>query len=174
MTMVVSNAHGVDIIGCHVRRECDYESLVGDCVLHIDEVEDMCIMEKHSRSETGKYYWITAHDEQTTLPKTSTRNWIEFSVTSNFADKAFEENITLDIGEQTKWNSQGLVDRGVLWDLCYPMSQIVVQGDGLGFWNEESRPDQEYQRSNDPHNPHKAASDAYLDSADAASDYCAP
>lgn len=151
MTLKISNSHEVDILGCRVRRECDYESLIADCMLHIDEVEDMLSLGQEDPLETAKLYWITVHDEDTSHPKTFTRKWFEFSVTSNVADKAFEENVDLEVGEEAKWNPLDLVEDGMLWPLNYPMSQIVVQGDGLGFWNEESRPDQEYQGADEPH-----------------------
>lgn len=81
-----------------------------------------------------------SHNEKTNRAKTFTRRWYEVSVTSKCADAAFKENVELDIGEEAQWTYENLVTRGLLWDLCHPMSGIVTRGDGLGFFNEESRP----------------------------------
>lgn len=136
-------AEKIEILSLRVRRECEHTHMNGECTLHIDEVEDMYIRTLNTTGKPKTKYWIKAHDEETNPPKLLTRNWFEFSITCRCADEAFKENQNLDIGEEATWGIDDLNNRGLIWYLCHPMSQIVSKGDGLGFWNVESRPDPE-------------------------------
>lgn len=146
MTFEIADTHEIEVKGVRVRRECEHANLNGshrDSVLHIDEVEDMCVLSTKTLAKGKTTYWVKSHDEETSGLKTFTRKWIEFSITSKCTDEAFKENLTLEIGESAEWEPENLVLEDLIPSLCDPMSQIVMKGDGLGFWNNDVRPDVE-------------------------------
>lgn len=143
----IANAdlHDIEVLGLRVHRESNHMSLAGDATLHIDNIEDVKLLRNVRPMDGGQttLYWARSYDAEENPPKTFARNWFEFSVSSVQADKALKENLNLEIGEKAGWKYETLLEQGIIWSLCYPISQILKQGDGLGYYNVDARPDPE-------------------------------
>ncbi|RYP67721.1 hypothetical protein DL770_008559 [Monosporascus sp. CRB-9-2] len=61
--------------------------------------------------------------------------WIEASIHSNMVSEAFEENESLEVGDEAKWSAEELSESGVFDDLIRTATQTVKQMDGVGYWS---------------------------------------
>ncbi|RYP25655.1 hypothetical protein DL767_008295 [Monosporascus sp. MG133] len=61
--------------------------------------------------------------------------WIEASIHSNMVAEAFEENESLEVGDEAKWSAEELSESGVFDDLIRTATQTVKQMDGVGYWS---------------------------------------
>jgi hypothetical protein len=62
--------------------------------------------------------------------------WHEISISCPRADDLFEQNKTLELGEEAAWDSKKLSEVHTLQSLYLPACEMLQQIDGVGFYND--------------------------------------
>lgn len=65
--------------------------------------------------------------------------WFEASIQSNAMISAFQENKTLELGDETEWSFETLRNARAFEDLVTAASDTVKQMDGVGYWSENNQ-----------------------------------
>jgi hypothetical protein len=130
----VSKHHMVEIQGVRVRRTCKYPSIKGDAILEIVEVQEVIpSISSVVEGRNSRVIVATTAIEDPNDPFKKT--WYEVNISSASANHSFSENSGIEIGEETAWTAEGMVESGVVSSICTPACTIINSGDGLGFYN---------------------------------------
>lgn len=114
-----------------VRRSAQYPSANGKTLLNIIEVHDL-YFDKHDMRNLYSVY-----TPETIANREHQPMWYEISLSSTVANKAFQENVNLEFGEESEWTEQALLDQEkFLQDLYLPANCMVKKMDGMGFYND--------------------------------------
>jgi len=119
--------------GVRVHRIVEYMSMDANSVLHITEIYDLDV-----NAQIGKTHTIYKAESNTT-PRPGCEKvdyWHEVRISSIEADKIFEENETLEFGDEASWTPEILSTKHVAGTLCRPACEMLKQMDGIGFWND--------------------------------------
>ncbi|RDW60219.1 hypothetical protein BP5796_11825 [Coleophoma crateriformis] len=124
-----------------VRRVSYYSDREKRSILHVTDVEDYQL-------ETRQVGAMREYRTQA-LPihRGDFSQWHEVSISSAVADKAFQQNLKLELGEEAGWTVALLENKDVASDILTPALNMIKQIDGVGYWNNnghehvlESRP----------------------------------
>ncbi|RYP85982.1 hypothetical protein DL769_000845 [Monosporascus sp. CRB-8-3] len=100
--------------------------------LALSEVHDMVTYMEPQGDGTIKYF---SEAFSGVADKGQPPMWIEASIHSNMVAEAFEENESLEVGDEAKWSAEELSESGVFDDLIRTATQMVKQMDGVGYWS---------------------------------------
>lgn len=129
-------AHFV-IHGVRVRRVSRYTSLDTKSILNVSEVHELQ-MEEAVGDNRMIYKWFGSSDPSVWLAAFGYKHfflWHEVSISCPSADEIFEQNKTLELGEEASWTAERLSAVGAVSSLYRPACQMVKQMDGVGFYN---------------------------------------
>ncbi|RYP16787.1 hypothetical protein DL765_004900 [Monosporascus sp. GIB2] len=104
--------------------------------LALSEVHDMDSYMERQGDGTIKYF---SEAFSGVAAKGQPPMWIEASIHSNMVAEAFEENESLEVGDEAKWSAEELSESGVFDDLIRTATQMVKQMDGVGYWSNNNQ-----------------------------------
>ncbi|RYP49966.1 hypothetical protein DL768_004401 [Monosporascus sp. mg162] len=145
LEFVAREEYQVDIGIVRIRNIATYRRKA-ECAPYLDVHEDvrrwdgLALSEVHDTDSymepqgdgTIKYF---AEAFSGAVDKGQPPTWIEASIHSNMVAEAFEENESLEVGDEAKWSAEELSESGVFDDLIRTATQTVKQMDGVGYWS---------------------------------------
>ena len=120
-----------------VRRVSRYASLHTNSILNVSEVRELQ-MEEAVGDHCMIYKWFGSLDPSMWLTGFGYKHlflWHEVNISCPKADKIFEENKTLALGEVASWTSETVATVDAVQSLCIPACEMLKQMDGIGFYN---------------------------------------
>lgn len=123
------------IDGIRVHRIAEFESVDGKSILKVSEVTELVL------------YSLLVPDKGTTVFKATTsldfhpgcdgvNVWHEVSISSVEADSLYEQNKTLELGDETGWTLEDLSKIDAANALLLPGCEMLKQMDGIGYYND--------------------------------------
>jgi len=119
--------------GVRVHRIVEYLSGDATSILHIAEIHDLDV-----NAQVGETHTIYKA-ESNTVPRPGCEKvdyWHEVSISSTDAIKNFEENMTLEFGDEASWTPESISKQNVAAAMYQPACEMLKQMDGIGFWND--------------------------------------
>ncbi|KAI1744061.1 hypothetical protein F4680DRAFT_469504 [Xylaria scruposa] len=84
-----------------------------------------------------KFACYKSHNERSGMPPV----WYEAILKSDTLSKAFEQNETLELGDEAEWVSEDLLKSGAVESLIQKAADMVRNMDGVGYWNDNRQTD---------------------------------
>lgn len=118
-----------------VKRVLRYPSEDGSSTLNITEVQSLDIQGSAvpNNEQVSVFEGAPGHNNQPPTEKLG--QWWEATISSPEADAAFEENKTLELGDEPTWTPDTLSKMHVASALYLPACEMLKQMDGVGFLN---------------------------------------
>lgn len=128
MSFELNHRHQIHFQNIRVRRHSRYKSYDSKTTLNIMEVHDLDF--DWEEGENATTFFVTSSEKPNSI-------WYEASLESVEARVAFKENLDVELGEETEWTAELLLQSGVvLKDICVPANYIIAKMDGVGFYND--------------------------------------
>ncbi len=133
MCFELADFHNIMIPSIRVYRKAHYKSFDNKSILNVTEVHDLNINIK----KTGEKTIFHAVSSGSTISDGYPSFWYEIGVSSAVAKEAFEENLTLEFGEEAvKWTEDMFEEEGIFSDIYLTANHLIKQMDGFGYWND--------------------------------------
>ncbi|KAI1755304.1 hypothetical protein F4782DRAFT_538779 [Xylaria castorea] len=102
--------------------------------LYVNEVWEMDRLNKSENEQRIrlKFARYKSNNERSGMPLM----WYEAVLKSDTLSKAFEQNETLELGNEVEWMSEDLLKSGAVEALIRKAADMVKNMDGVGYWNE--------------------------------------
>ena len=116
-----------------VHRILEYKSMDATSILHISEIHDLDV-----NSQSGVTHTLYKAEPNLVFRPGCVKvdYWHEVSISSIDAVKDFEENKTLEFGDEASWTPESLSGQNVAEALLRPACEILKHIDGIGYWND--------------------------------------
>ncbi|KAI9647347.1 hypothetical protein NHQ30_003732 [Ciborinia camelliae] len=119
-----------------IRKTRTYDSLDGNSKLHITAVDKSCGHELLVKDQGILVYIFSEEKKDLSMEK----NWHEASITSVSMDNLLQQNTNLELGEEVSWTVPDLEVKKVSNTFIKPACDMLVQMDGVGFYNDSQDP----------------------------------
>lgn len=128
------------VFGVRARRIYRYRSQNSKSMLNVSEVRELQMFDVEGDGCTiwkalGSNQPDTALVEQGQIYKWLYL-WHEVSISCPEADEMFEQNKSIELGEETSWDSKKLQDVNTVQSLYLPACEMLKQMDSVGFYND--------------------------------------
>jgi hypothetical protein len=131
------------VFGVRVRRINRYRSIDTKSMLNVSEVRELQMFDTPG---DGCIIWkavgCVAPDSSLTTQQGNRYKWFylwhEVSISCPKADEMFEQNNSVELGEETSWDSKKLSEIHAAQSLCLPACAMLKQMDGVGFYNDNN------------------------------------
>ena len=126
------------VCGVRMRRISRYRSVLANSMLNISEVRELQMFD--SLGEGCTVWKIMGCTETDTQLLTEGHKWFyiwhEVSISCPDADKLFEQNKIVELGEEAPWDFEKLSNINAIQSLYIPACEMLKQMDGVGFYND--------------------------------------
>jgi hypothetical protein len=128
MSFELSQKYQIHFQSIRVHRHSRYKSYDSKTLLNIIEVHNLDF--EWEQGENVATFFVTSSEKPNSI-------WYEVSLESVEARVAFMDNLNVELGEETEWTAELLLESGaVLKDICIPANYIITKMDGVGFYND--------------------------------------
>ncbi|KAI0860709.1 hypothetical protein F4860DRAFT_503813 [Xylaria cubensis] len=105
-------------------------------------ISELWEMDRLDIKENEQRIWLKfacyrRNNERSGMPPT----WYEAFLKSDTLSKAFEQNETLELGDEVEWMSEELLKSGAVEALIQKAADMVRNMDGVGYWNDNHQTD---------------------------------
>lgn len=133
MSFETSLKHQVHVHEVHVRRICFHENK--STILEVTEIQNLRVeFIDHTERKTRIVRAWSIGDISKELRNKPT--WFEVSISSKEMNRALQENEKLDLGEETQWKTEHMMEKCVGSELFAKACNVIKQIDGMGFYND--------------------------------------
>ncbi|KAI0206426.1 hypothetical protein F4808DRAFT_469568 [Astrocystis sublimbata] len=105
-------------------------------VSEIWEMDRLDIIDDERRVQL-KFARFKQDDEHPSMPSM----WYEATLKSDTLTKAFEQNQSLELGDEVEWTSENLLGSGAVEELIRKAGVMVKKMDAVGYWNDNHQAD---------------------------------
>ena len=128
------------VYSVRVRRTSCYRSVDSRSILKVCEVKDLQLFDVHGDGELCTIWKavgsLVPQQSGGTVGHIWIYNWHEASITCPKADEMFEQNKSLELGDEASWTPEKLSNVAAAQSLYLPACEMLKQMDGVGFYNE--------------------------------------
>ncbi|CAD6443405.1 e7493fd6-28ec-4b73-84a5-0dc9c15078a9 [Sclerotinia trifoliorum] len=140
-----------EIYHLKIRKTRTFNSLDGSSKLHITEVDKSCGHKLSVKNQEIVVYIFPEEKKDHNMERNSEEvssyseekkdlsmetNWQEVSITSVPMNNLLQQNMKLELGEEVQWTIQDLAVKNVSNSFIKPACTMLVQMDGVGFYND--------------------------------------
>jgi hypothetical protein len=123
-----------------VRRTSRYKSGDARSILKVCEVKDLHLFDIRAEGEASTIWKavgsLVPQQSGGTVGHVWLYNWHEVSVTCPKADEIFEQNKSVELGDEAPWTPEEFSNVDAIQSLYLPACEILKQVDGVGFYND--------------------------------------